>query len=289
MWTGPHVALPLQLALAATAGLLAPRAKLVAVALGAACFLGAPWLAGSVPAVRGLDALVGGVVLFRIIDLVREDAAWGARRRLLHALSFVDSRTLRAEPRALDVRALARGAAWDLVAAAGFYVAHAPNQLVRWAGGMVFVYAAIEAGYAFIGAGYRALGFVTPPLHVLPLVSPSVTELWGKRWARPESAWLRETCFEPLQRRGHPKAGLLLAFGASGMWHAYPVFVATGLPLAVMMLAFFFVQSAFVVTEGLLGSARWPRPARHVLTIALMVASSPLFVEPTLCAFGVPA
>jgi len=36
-------------------------------------------------------------------------------------------------------------------------------------------------------AAYRALGFVTPPLHVLPRASLSVGELWGKRWARPIS------------------------------------------------------------------------------------------------------
>lgn len=286
MWTGPQVALPLQVALAVVAALVARRAKPVAVVLGAAGFFGVPWLAGPIPLVRGLDALLGGVALLRVIDLARSNESWDAQRRLLHVFSFVDSRTLRPAPRQVDFRAIGRALAWDALSAAGFYVAHSPSQLVRWAGGLVFVYAAIEAGYELICAAYRALGFVTPRLHALPLASLSVTELWGMRWARPVSAWLRETCFRPLVRLGHPKVGLVLAFAASALGHAYPVVVAVDLSLGAVMFAFFVAQAIFVILEAVLGASRWPRPARRTWTIVLMVGSSPLFVEPALRVLG---
>jgi hypothetical protein len=171
---------------------------------------------------------------------------------------------------------------WGALSAVGFYVAHFPRVLFRWGGGVVFVYATIEAGYAFVGAVYRALGFGAQRLHDWPVASLSVGELWGTRWARPVSAWLRETCFRPLARRGHPVLGILLGFTVSAVGHAYPVLVASNLRMASMMLAFFLVQGTFVVVEAWLGVSRWPRPARRAWTVTLMIASSPLFVEPVL-------
>jgi hypothetical protein len=102
------------------------------------------------------------------------------------------------------------------------------------------------------------------------------------------SAWLRETCFRPLARRGHPLLGLLLGFVVSAIGHAYPVLVALDLPMASMMFTFFVVQAVFVMLEVRFGVARWSRPARRVWTVTLMVASSPLFVEPALRVLGYP-
>ena len=276
----------MQSALTVAAALLARRAKPAALVLGAAAFLGAPWLAGPVPLLRGLCSLLGGVGLIRVIDLVRFREPWSASRRVLHVLSFVDSRTLRRAPRHFDLGAFGRVLLWAALASGGLYVAHSPRQLVRWGAGLVLAYAIIESGYAFTGAAYRALGLVTPPLHVTPAASLSVGELWGVRWTRPVSAWLRETCFRPLARRRHPMLGLWLGFAASGIGHAYPVFVASDLRLAAMMLAFFLVQGAFVMIETRLGASRWPRPARRTWTITMMIASSPLFVEPALRVLG---
>jgi len=291
MGKGPLLALLLEGALAVAAALVARRArraKVVALLLGAAAFLGAPWLAGPVPLVRGLAALVGGVGLLRVIDVVRTREPWGAWRRVVHVVSFVDSRALRRAPPHFDLLALVRALLWAALAAAGFYVAHSPRTLARWAGGLVLAYAIIEAGYLVTGAAYRALGFVAPPLHVAPVASLSVGELWGARWARPVSAWLRETCFRPLARRGRPMLGLLLGFVASAVGHAYPVVVAIDLPLAAMMFAFFLAQGLFVLVEARLGAVRWARPVRRAWTVTLMIASSPLFVEPALRVLGVP-
>jgi hypothetical protein len=282
VWTEPLSALLLLSALAGAAALLSRRASPVAIVLGVAAFLGAPWLAGPIALHRGLTALVGGIGFLRVIDVVRVREPWSAGRRVLHVLSFVDSRTLRRAPPHLDFSALGRTLLWAALAAAGLYAAHSARSLGRWGGGLVFAYAAIEAGYALVGAAYRALGFVTPRLHVLPLASLSVGELWSVRWARPVSAWLRERCFRPLARRGHPTLGLLFGFVASGLGHAYPVLVALDLPMAAMMFAFFVAQGIVVIVEVRLGTSRWSRPARRVWTVTMMVASSPLFVEPAL-------
>jgi len=288
MWIGPLRALFVQSALAVAAALLARRAKPAALVLGAAVFIGAPWLAGPIALPRGLSALIGFVGLLRIVDTVRFGDPWGAWRRVLHVVSFVDSRTLRRAPPRLDFLVLGRFLLWAGIAIAGFYVAHSPRHFVRWGGGLVLAYAAVESGYTFIGAAYRALGFVTPRLHVSPVSSMSVGELWGRRWARPVSAWLSETCFRPLARRGHPTLGLMLGFVVSAIGHAYPVLVALDPPMAAMMGAFFLAQGVFVILEVRLGASRWSRTARRAWTVTIMVASSPLFVEPALRALGCP-
>jgi hypothetical protein len=288
MWTGPQFALLLQSTLAAAAALLARRAKPLALLLGGLAFFGAPWLAGPSALLRGLSALMGFIGLLRIVDTVRSREPWSGWRRVLHVVSFVDSRTLRRARPYLDFLAVGRALLWAALAAAGFYVAHSSRQLVRWGGGLVLAYAVIESGYLLGGTAYRALGFVPPRLHVWPVASLSVGELWGARWARPVSAWLRETCFRPLARRGHPMLGLLLGFFVSAVGHAYPVLVAIGLPMAALMLAFFLVQGIFVIIEVRLGTSRWSRPARRAWTVTIMVASSPLFVEPALRVLGCP-
>jgi hypothetical protein len=86
----------------------------------------------------------------------------------------------------------------------------------------------------------------------------------------------------PLARRGHPALGMLLGFVVSGFGHAYPVLVALGPAMAAMMFGYFAVQGLVVVAETRLGMARWPRALRRSWTIAIMVATSPLFVVPCL-------
>jgi hypothetical protein len=58
--------------------------------------------------------------------------------------------------------------------------------------------------------------------------------------------------------------------------------------MGAMMFAFFFVQGIFVILETRLGVSRWSRPARRAWTVTIMVASSPLFVEPALRVLGCP-
>lgn len=146
----------------------------------------------------------------------------------------------------------------------------------------MLAYAAVESGYAFTAVVYRLAGFAPPPLHVWPIASMSAGELWGERWARPVSRWLREHCFRPLARRGHPLLGLFFGFVVSAIGHAYPVLVALDPIMAASMFAFFVAQGTFVIAETRLGVSRWSRPARRTWTATIMIATSPLFVEPAL-------
>jgi hypothetical protein len=283
----PLTALLLQSVLVGAAALLAPRARAVAIVLGFAAFLGPPWLAGDNALLRGLAALLGWVELLRIADVARvaKREKWNALRRIVHVASFVDTRSLTRAPPSVDIRAIARALLWGALAAAAFFsLTKQPLVVVKWAAGLVFAYATIEAGYALAsGVLYRSLGFITPPLHVWPLASLSIGELWGVRWARPISTWLREHCLRPFARRRRPMLGLFIGFLVSAIGHAYPVLVALAdhRP-AAMMFAFFFLQGLFVLIETRLGITRWPRPVRRLWTVTLMIASSPLFVEPAL-------
>jgi hypothetical protein len=289
MWTAPFAVLAASATLIIIAASVAPRHGLLALALSATATLALPWLAGPVPLVRGVFGLVNFVTAFRVMDLVRSHEPWSVRRRIVHVLSFIDSRLLRRDHPRIDRGALVLALAWGGLAALAFHAVRdlaprcAGNALwLRLGGGLVFAYAAIDAGYAIVRAGYRALGFVTPPLHVSPLASLSVAELWGMRWARPVSRWLRETCFLPLARRGHPALGILLGFVVSAFGHAYPVLVALGPTMAAMMFGYFVVQGLVVVAETRLGVTRWPRAWRRSWTLVIMVATSPLFVAPCL-------
>ncbi len=288
MWLAPLGVLGASAILIVLAAIVAPKHKLPALALSAVVLLALPWLAGPIPLVRGLFAL-NFLSAFRVIDLVRSREPWSAWRRIAHALSFLDTRLLRVERPRIDLAALVAALAWAGLAMLALHVVRsvAPRCVVntlwlRWGGGVVFAYAAIEAGYTVVRAGYRALGFVTPPLHVWPLASLSVGEFWGVRWARPVSHWLRVTCFLPLARRGHPALGMLLGFVVSAAGHSYPVLVTLGPAMAVTMFGYFVVQGVVVAAETRLGVATWPRMVRRSWTIMIMLATSPLFVEPCL-------
>jgi hypothetical protein len=274
------------LVLGTIAGLVAPRSKLVAHTCGAAAFLVVPWLAGPIPLVRALCTIAGFMGWFRVTDVVRSGATWNAPRRVFQVLSPIDARTLRRERPRVDLAALGGALAWLALAAFGlwlaFVVPSTPRWLARWGGGLLCAYGAVDAGYALIGFLYRLGGLAPPPLHVWPVASLSVGELWGVRWARPVSGWLREHCLVPFARRRRPMLGLALAFVVSAIGHAYLVLVAVDVPMAVMMFGYFALQGAFATLEARLGTARWRPAARRVWTVSIMVASSPLFLEPFL-------
>lgn len=283
MWAAPLGVLLASATLIVLSAIVAPTHKPLALALSAVAVFGLPWLAGPIPLVRGLFAL-NFMAVFRAIDLVRSREPWSARRRIAHALSLVDTRLLRRERPTIDLLALVGALAWGGLAMLALHAVRSDPDLLwlRLGGGLVFTYSTIEAGYRLMRAGYRAIGFASPPLHVWPLASLSVAELWGKRWARPVSHWLSATCFLPLARRRHPALGLLLAFAVSAAGHAYPVLVALGPAMTAMMFGYFVVQGVAVAAEIRLGVARWPRALRRSWTVVIMLATSPLFVEPCL-------
>ncbi len=227
----------------------------------------------------------------RIVDLAR--GRWTLRDRLIHVASIVDTRRLAAAPPRLRAHELVRGLGWSCLAVLAYVgLGASPPTLwpARWGAALILAYSAVAAGYALGRVLYAAFGFETGPLHVSPVLSRSVQELWGERWARLVSVWLRETFFRPLARRRHLVLGALLAFAVSAGFHAYGVWVALGftegLAMAGWMLAYFLVQAVVVGLERLLGVRRWAPLAGHVWTLAWMVATAPLFLEPAVRVLG---
>jgi hypothetical protein len=233
------------------------------------------------PLARGVAALIACVGGMRLVDLRR--SAWSLPHRIAHVASFVDTRRMLRVPARIDVRGFAAGAVWTVVA---FW-------LVRWGSCLVVVYAGVSGGYCMTRAGYAALGFETGPLHMAPVLSRSVQELWGERWARPVSRWLFETFFRPAARRRHPIVGALLAFTASAVFHAYAVWVALGfsrgVTMTLSMLAYFVVQGIVMALERAVGVRKWRPAAGHVWTVGWMLATAPLFLEPAVRLLGAGA
>ena len=85
-----------------------------------------------------------------------------------------------------------------------------------------------------------------------------------------------------MARRGHAGWGLALAFVVSAAFHAWLAWVPLGARMAASMGAFFLVQAVAVGLERLLCQGAWPRPLQHLWTLAWMLGSAPLFVEPFL-------
>jgi hypothetical protein len=269
-------------------------------ALGLLVVAAGPFTPLLVPAshttVRGLWAIVAMTGVLRTLDLLH--GHWSLRERIVHVLSIVDTRRL-SRPTHCNMRSglvplVLQATAWEALAL-GAYLAwiHATPGglatfwLTRWSLGLVFVYAFSEGAYQLLGAGYRVAGFVTPPLHIVPLASRSVQEFWGARWNRTVSIWLGDHCFRPLARRRRPLLGALLAFATSGLLHAYIAWVAVGGWMALWALVYFVSQGFVMMLELPLKVRRWRPVVGHVWTIAWMVLLSPGFTEPMARTLGI--
>jgi Membrane bound O-acyl transferase family len=267
-------------------GSKAQRAIGIAVSMTS---FGAPWLLPREHLlVRSTLAVFAFGAVMRAMDL--RAGEWSRAERVGHALSIVDSRNLVRTAPSLELAALARLVAWEasgvlaylLVTRVGSETSGLLYWLIRWGGGLAFIYTLTEGAYCLLYATYRLAGFRPPPLHRHPAASRSVQEFWGKRWNLTVSGWLGETFFRPLARRGLPVPGVLLAFFVSAVVHAYIWEVALGLGMAALMLGYFCVQGMIVGVELVLGVARWkPLPA-HLWTLVWMVGVSPMFTEPLL-------
>jgi len=270
-----------------------PARRALGLAISATAFA-MPWVAPKehlvVRSVAAIFAFGGGM---RAVDLVRF-GDFPLRARLWHAISVVDSRKLTPAAPKLEGAALARLAGWEAIGAA-FYVlvtrvgpttTGALYWLIRWGGGLALVYTLSEGAYCLLFAVYRLAGFRPPRLHMHPAASRSVQEFWGKRWNLTVSAWLGDTFFRPLARRGHPMAGVLVAFAVSALAHAYICKVALGMELSVIMFGYFCVQGALVAIERPLRVTRWAKAPAHVWTVTCMAVASPMFTEPLLQVLG---
>jgi len=256
--------------------------------LGCAC-VALPFLARPrAPLLCFVIGLVAVVAVMRSIDLARDDSGLPWPRRLWLMFAVFDVRRVERRPPGLDLGAMAAVALAAAIAAGGFglgvYVANqqvgAAHWALRWGGGVVFAVAAFEAATRALPIAYGLLGLRPPLLHDAPYLSRSMSEFWGVRWNKVVGSWLRANCFAPLARRGRASLGIVASFAASALLHWYLVVVALGLKWSLVMAAFFLVQLVFLAAERLLDVKRWPAAAARTWTLGIMLAASPLFIEP---------
>ena len=239
---------------------------------------------------RTLLACLGLLGALKILQLDFEPR-WQAQHPVWHALSPFDVSGARRVPRRLDAGALLlvllHAFVLALVVAA---LLHLPPSVpgpvrgvLRLLLGAALVYCAMEVATEGLRLGHQLAGVEVPPIQRTPLFSRSVGEFWSQRWNRPVSGWLDEYVFRPLVRRRRGSAtALMAAFGVSAALHAWMYFAALGLRAAASVSLFFCLQAPVVMLEAKLGVSRWPSPVARAWTLAWLLGTSPLFVEPLL-------
>lgn len=238
---------------------------------------------------RFVLAMGCAVMLVRVIDLLADPMPPSAGRRLWHLVAVFDTRRVGHRHPGLDLRDLARVVGFGALALATLAAAAWAGRpgagavlLARWLLGTVMLTAAFEACTAGLRVAYALGGVTLPPLHHAPWLSRSIAEFWGRRWNQVVGAWLGHHCYRPLARRRRPTLGVWAAFGASALLHVYIVGASLGPAWAVPAGAFFLLQPVLLAAERTLRVPAWPTPLRRVWTVAALVITGPLFVEPVL-------
>jgi hypothetical protein len=162
----------------------------------------------------------------------------------------------------------------------------AAMSVLRLAAGTALLYAAAAFIFETIRLGCLLLGYSAPALHRTPLFARSLGEFWARRWNIAVSAWFQTHVFRPVARLGYARAGILCAFAASGFFHAWPMLAGLGVAAALSTMAFFLIQGVFVLLEDRLRIQTWPVALARTWTIGIILASSPLFIDPALRVFG---
>ena len=99
------------------------------------------------------------------------------------------------------------------------------------------------------------------------------------------SAWFRTFIFCPLARRRFAGVGVLCCFLVSGAFHGWPMLAALGTFAALSTVAFFVIQGVVVLVESRLSIHTWPVAMARAWTLVILLASSPLFIDPVLRLF----
>lgn len=256
------------------------------------------WYAPGVPLVRGLIAFLAvwslGVVV-RIVFPSEEGASAHSRPWQVVMQVFILPGSMRPTrvPAALPLREVARIVPCFTLAGMALLVLLHTRQLAgatpaieRLGAGVVFIYMGVQFIFDFAHLCFLAMGLSLDSFHRTPIAARSLTDFWSRRWNRIVSAWLHRFVFLPLARKGCPRLGVFCAFLASGVFHGWFILVAIGVSGAISTLLFFAVQGACVLAEHGLRIHAWPVPVARVWTLAVLLASLPLFVDPCLRLFG---
>ncbi len=141
---------------------------------------------------------------------------------------------------------------------------------------------------------FQLLGATESEVFDWPLLSTSPREFWGKRWNRFINRFALSHVALPL--RGKLPAGgvVMIVFCASGLFHEYFAWGASGRKTALgLMMVFFLLQAAIVLLGLRFPPPRaLPRAVRNALTAVWMTLTAPLFFRPLqvpLLEFGIPA
>jgi hypothetical protein len=211
----------------------------------------------------------------------------------LGALLSVDDllRPVPAERRHDRPRALALGLG-GLAACVALLAAGDAVRLWRWSRYADGLLVCLEVAVGAMGLHNLILAVARGPVAGLedrPALAASLGEFWASRWNHLVAPNLDRGFFRPLARRGRPRAGVLAAFGASGVMHVVPVLAAAPLAIsagpALQVFAFFMLHGALVLLERALGRSRAPSAGRalvfaRVRTVTLFVLLSPIMLGP---------
>lgn len=112
--------------------------------------------------------------------------------------------------------------------------------LAGWVG-MVGIVLVLHFGmFHLLALAWQHLGIPVKPIMQQPLMSNSLSSLWGRRWNLGFRALSHTWVFRPLQKSFGPAVGILGAFFASGLLHdlviSVPARAGFGLPTAYFVL-----------------------------------------------------
>jgi hypothetical protein len=233
---------------------------------------------------------------WRVLEIVRTPSRFARRERALRVVLIPYEFTfLERVPRRLPFRELLLSSVVLAVGAAVLFLSsrlsrpvtpYSPAGWPRWLGASVAGYIVMEGMTRQWVALLPVFGWHHRPYQRHPILSRTLAEFWGARWSSVVHRWLRSNVYEPLARRGAPRVGVVAAFGASAILHAYLVWPAAGAVPALWMLSFFLAHGFFMVAEARVGVRRWPRAAGRAFVAAVFVVTVPLFMEPLLRAIG---
>jgi hypothetical protein len=159
-------------------------------------------------------------------------------------------------------------------------------ELLRLAAGVTLLYTAAELVFEVCGLCFLVAGYSLPLMHRAPIAARSVDEFWGQRWNIIVSAWLRAFVFWPLARRRFAGVGVFCCFLVSGAFHAWPMLAGFGTVAALSTAVFFVFQGVVVLAESRLRIHTWPVAMARAWTLVILLASSPLYIDPGLRLFG---
>jgi hypothetical protein len=270
--------------------------RFAAVGLGSTSLV-LPFVLPAPSVLRALVAQALSIAMFRLIEIARTPARFPPRERALRIVLFPYEFTfLERIPRRWPVRDMALSTLLLVVGTVGLVLSGSLGPVVapydpagwpRWLGATVAAYVMME-GMTWQWTGILpAFGFKHRKYQRHPILSRTIAEFWGVRWSTVVHRWLRSNAYEPLARRRFPRAGVVLAFTASALLHAYMVWPAAGIVPALWMLAFFLAHGFFLIVEARLGVRRWPPIGGRAFTLGVFLVTVPLFMEPILRTLGV--